>query len=108
MISIDKFLELDIRIGEVLEVEKVPDTEKLLKLKVDVGEENPRTIVSGIALFFEDPQILVGKKMPFLTNLESRMLRGIESQGMILASSTEDFFSLLEAHKDTPNGSKVK
>jgi len=97
MISIDEFKKLEIKIGHILSAEKVPDTDKLLKLSVDMGEESgPRQIVSGIAAYFPDPQTLVGKKCAFAANLEPRTIKGLESQGMILAVSGDNFFSLLE------------
>ena len=108
MISIDKFKETEIRVGQILEVEKVPNTDKLLKLKVDLGEAMPRQIISGIALYFPDPQILIGKKVPFVTNLEPRVIRGLESQGMILAASADSgVFSLLEVNSGISNGTRV-
>lgn len=109
MISYDDFAKLEIALGKVVSVEVIPDADKLLKLSVDVGEEVPRCIVSGIRLFFEDPQELVGKTFPFLLNLEPRIIRGVESQGMILAaSSKEGGFAVLEPHVVLPPGSKVK
>jgi methionyl-tRNA synthetase len=112
MISIDDFKKLEIKIGHILSVEKVPDTDKLLKLSVDMGEESLRQIVSGIALFYQDPQVLVGKKCAFAANLEPRTIRGLESQGMILAVSgiegDNQFFSLLETSIDVIPGSTVK
>ncbi|MFZ2621497.1 MAG: methionine--tRNA ligase [Minisyncoccia bacterium] len=112
MISIDDFKKLEIKIGLILSVEKVSDTDKLLKLSVDLGEENPRQIISGIAEYFSDPQILIGKKCAFATNLESRTIRGLESKGMILAVSSgkgeNGFFSLLETKDDVIPGSAVK
>ncbi len=109
MISYEDFAKLQIVLGNIVTVEVVPEADKLLRLTVDVGEEMPRQIVSGIRTFFEDPQVLVGKTCPFLINLEPRTIRGIESQGMILAASgEEDAFSLLEASRPLAPGSKVK
>ncbi len=112
MITIDEFKKLDIRIGHIREVEKVPDADKLLRLSVDFGEESPRQIVSGISAFYPDPQVLVGKKCAFAYNLEPRTIRGLESQGMILAVNGENdgvpFFSLLETSTDVTAGSSVK
>lgn len=108
MISIDDFKKLEIKIGHILSAEPVEKSEKLLKLSVDMGEENPRQIVSGIARYFSDPNELVGKKCAFATNLEPRTLMGLESQGMILAVSGEEFFSLLETRPNVPPGSTVK
>jgi methionyl-tRNA synthetase len=107
-ISIDDFLKLDIRIGEILSVEKIPNTDKLLKLEVDVGEGSPRQIVSGIAEYFPNPEDLVGRQAPFLINLEPRTLKGYESNGMILAVGGEGGFTLLSPSERVSNGSRVK
>jgi methionyl-tRNA synthetase len=108
MISYDDFAKLEITIGKILSVEVVPDADKLLKLSVDVGEEEPRQIISGIREYYEDPEELIGKKCPFLTNLEPRVIRGFESQGMILAASHEDAFALLIPDNDLPVGTRLK
>lgn len=136
-ISYDDFAKLEITIGEIKSVEVVEGADKLLRLMVDFGpksspasvdtgdeevtsdqlEEHPegvpeerevRQIISGIRTYFEDPQWLVGRKCPFLTNLEPRTIRGLESQGMILAVSHEDTLGLLIPHQDVPAGTKVK
>lgn len=107
-ISYDDFAKLEIKIGTILSVEVVEEADKLLKLSVDVGEETPRQIISGIRTYFEDPQVLVGRQCPFLTNLAPRTIRGFESQGMILAASSEDAFALLHPHTQLTAGSKVK
>ncbi len=112
MISIDDFKKLEIKIGQILSAEKVPETDKLLKLSVDFGEESPRQIVSGISAYFPDPQTLVGKKCAFAANLEPRTIKGLESNGMILAvngeNNGESFFSLLETSTVVVPGSTVK
>lgn len=109
MISIEEFKKIEISVGEILSVEKVPDTDKLLKLSVDFAEEKPRQIVSGIAGFFSDINVLVGKKCMFVTNLEPRVIRGLESNGMLFAVSTEDGkFSLLEPNADIPKGTRAR
>lgn len=108
MISYDDFAKLEITIGTIVSVEVVEGADKLLKLAVDVGEEQPRQIISGIRTYFEDPQFLVGKQCPFLTNLEPRTIRGFESQGMILAAHHDDVFALLIPHNELPAGTKVK
>ena len=112
MISIDDFKKLEIRIGHILSAEKVPETDKLLKLSVDFGEESPRQIVSGISGFFPDPQVLVGKKCAFAANLEPRTIKGLESNGMILAvnggEGDQAFFSLLETSPNVTPGSLIK
>ncbi len=109
MISIEDFKKIDIVVGKILSAEKVPDTDKLLKLSVDLGEIAPRQIISGISLYFPDCSVLVGKKCMFVANLEMRVIRGLESQGMILAVSTEDGkFSLLEPEDEIPVGTHAK
>ena len=109
MISLEDFKKIDIVVGKILSAEKIPETDKLLKLSVDLGEATPRTIVSGIAFYFPDCSILVGKKCMFVANLEPRIIRGIESQGMVLAVSTEDGkFSLLEPKDEIPAGAHAK
>ncbi|HEY0220889.1 MAG TPA: methionine--tRNA ligase [Candidatus Paceibacterota bacterium] len=112
MITIEDFKKLEIKIGEILSAEKVEGTDKLLKLSVNFGEEAPRQIVSGIATYFENINDLVNKKCAFAFNLEPRVIKGLESQGMILAVSggegDSSFFSLLETKQNTPPGSQVK
>ena len=107
-ISYEQFAALEIKIGTILTVEVVPETDKLLRLTVDVGEEQPRQIVSGIKEYFEDIQVLVGRQCPFLTNLEPRTIRGLESQGMILAASHEETFALLNPSNPLPPGTLIK
>jgi methionyl-tRNA synthetase len=109
MISIEDFARIEMRLGRILSIEKVPDTDKLLKLSVDFGEGQPRQVISGIALYFEDPQVLVGKTCPFVTNLEPRTIRGLESQAMIVAVHTaEGAFSVLEPTLATlPPGTRL-
>ncbi len=106
MITFDDFNKLDIRIGTILEAEKVEGADKLLKLLVDIGEEK-RTLVAGIAETYQ-PEEIIGKQIPILTNLEPKTLRGIESQGMILAVDIEGKATLLHPDKQVPNGSKVR
>jgi methionyl-tRNA synthetase len=109
IIKLEDFKKVDIAVGKILSAEKVPDTDKLLKLSVDLGEPTPRQIVSGIALYFPDCSVLVGKKCMFVANLEPRIIRDIESQGMILAVSTEDNkFSLLEPNDEIPAGARAR
>lgn len=108
-ISIDAFKKIEITIGHILAVEIVPDADKLLKLTVDLGEAEPRQIVSGIRMYFEDPQTLVGKRVPFATNLEPRVIKGLTSNGMIMAVNDKNGngFSLLEAGENITPGSRV-
>jgi methionyl-tRNA synthetase len=109
MISIDDFKKVELVVGEILSAEKVPETDKLLKLSVGLGESEPRQIVSGISLYFPDCSVLVGRKCMFVANLEPRMIRGILSKGMILAVTTEDGkFSLLFPSDEIPAGAKAR
>jgi tRNA-binding EMAP/Myf-like protein len=147
MISYDDFKKVEIKAGKILSAEKVAGADKLLKLSVDFSEtmeviENApvvpdgiqvseasikkivpkyRQIVSGISMYFPDPASLVGKTCMFVTNLEPRVIRGLESQGMILAVSTPDKidekgvvipnsggFSLLEPNSTIPPGTAAK
>lgn len=108
IISYEEFSKLDIAIGEIAAVEIVEDADRLLKLTVDIGEETPRQIISGIREYFDDPQSLVGQKCPFLINLEPRTIRGLESQGMILAASAEGKLALLSPTADVPPGTRIK
>ena len=107
MITYDDFAKLEITIGEITAVAVVEDADKLLKLMVDFGEERPRQIVSGIRRYFDDPQVLVGKRCPFLTNLEHRTIRGLESEGMLLAAHAGDTFALLAPSATLPVGTRV-
>ncbi len=137
MISYDEFKKVEIKAGRILSAEKIPDTDKLLKLSVDFGEfeeikpevsttdgvvaegsipeiipvkkiSKPRQIVSGISLHFPDPAVLVGKTCMFVTNLEPRNIKGHESNGMLFAVSTkEGGFSLLEPNSSIPPGTQA-
>ncbi len=101
-IEFDDFTKLDIRIGTIIEAEKIPKTKKLLKLKVDVGMD-VRTIVSGIADSFQAEDI-IGQRVSVLVNLAPRKLRGVESQGMILMSETTDGkLTFIEPEKEGVN-----
>lgn len=106
MITFDDFDKLDIRIGTILEAEAVPETEKLLKLTIDLGDEK-RTIVAGIADEYK-PEDIKGKQIPILTNLEPKTIQGIESQGMILAVDIDGKATLLHPDKEINNGSKIR
>lgn len=106
-ISYDEFSKLQIAIGTIVAVEIVEGADKLLCLKVDVGEETPRQIVSGIRTFFPNPEFLVGTQAPFLLNLEPRTIRGLESQGMILATHADATLALLQPNHHMPPGTQV-
>lgn len=143
MISYEDFKKVEIKAGKILSAEKVPETDKLLKLSVDFGEfedsavvtsplavpapldgtppletagnvpvvqkiSKPRQIVSGISLYFPDPAVLVGKTCMFVTNLEPRIIKGLQSNGMLFAVSTKDGgFSLLEPNSSIPPGTQA-
>jgi methionyl-tRNA synthetase len=105
-IEYDDFKKVQIQVGEITHAEPVEGSEKLLKLTVRFGEEE-RQILSGIAKF-RSPEDLVGKKVPFVTNLKPRMMMGLESNGMILAASDyEGHFSLLNVDPDVASGTHV-
>jgi len=114
MITFDDFQKLDIRIGTIIQAEKVPETDKLLKLSIDLGNDpsinsgqEKRTLVAGIAETYK-PEELKGRQIPILTNLEPKTFKGIESQGMILAIDIEGKATLLNPDKKVPNGSKIR
>ena len=108
LISYDDFAKMDIRIGTILEAEKMPKADKLLVLKVDTGIDK-RTIVSGIAQSFA-PEEIIGKKVTVLVNLAPRKLRGVESQGMILmVENSEGKYTFINPDADgISNGTEVK
>lgn len=105
-IKIDDFAKIDLRVAEVLEAEKVEGADKLLKLKLKVGDE-VRQVVSGLALHYKSEE-LVGKKLVLVANLEPKKLRGIESYGMILAASNEGKLTVVTVDKDIESGADVK
>jgi methionyl-tRNA synthetase len=107
LISIDDFARIDLRIAEVVACEAVPKADKLLKLTVKLGDET-RTVVSGIRKWYE-PEALVGRKVVLVANLKPAKLRGIESQGMILAAEDESGnLDLVGTGLDLPSGTKVR
>lgn len=107
MVTLDEFKKLEIRIGKVVSAEKVPDADKLIKIIFDLGDEK-RQIMAGIAEFFDDPSSLIGKEMPILANIESRKLRGYDSQGMIIAVDVNGRPVLLHPEEEVPPGSTVR
>jgi methionyl-tRNA synthetase len=108
--NIEEFQKIDLRIGKIIVAEKVENSDKLLRLKVDFGNEW-RQIVSGIANYYK-PEELIGKKATFVFNLEPKMIKGIESQGMILAAEDENGnLALLvpdKENKEIKEGAKIK
>ncbi len=108
LISIDDFAKVDLRVGEVKSAEAVKGADKLLHLKIDIGEAEPRTIVAGIALAYK-PEQLVGRKVVIVANLAPRKLRGLTSQGMIVAASLEGELPVLAGfHEEVPVGARLK
>lgn len=105
-INIDAFGQIEMKVGEVLRAEKVEGADRLLKLQIELGGET-RQIVSGIAKFYS-PESLVGLKLVVITNLAPVKLRGVESNGMILAASEGDKLSVVTVPVDMPNGAVVK
>lgn len=88
-ITIDDFLKVELRVGEVKVCERIPKADKLLRFEIDLGEEKPRQILAGLAEYYE-PEKLIGRKVVVVANLKPRKMRGLESQGMICAASLED------------------
>jgi methionyl-tRNA synthetase len=108
-IDIADFAKIELRVAEVKTAERIPKADKLLLLSVDVGEEKPRTILAGIAQYYE-PETLVGRKIVVVANLKPRKLRGYESQGMLLAASVGEEGKPVIATfaEDVPNGARLK
>ena len=107
-ISIDDFAKVDMRVGQVLSAEPVKGANKLLHLKVDIGEAQPRTIVAGIAEAYP-PERLLGRKVVIVANLQPRKLRGIESNGMIVAASLDGGQPVLASFlEEVPVGARLK
>ncbi len=105
-IAIEDFAKVDLRVAQVLSAEKVPKADKLLKLEVQVGDEK-RIIVAGIALHYQ-PEELVGKSIIIVANLKPAKLRGITSQGMLLAASDAEGLAVLTVDRPVTKGSKIK
>jgi len=106
IISFDEFKKMDLRVGEIVKAERVEGTEKLIKLDVDIGTEK-RTMVAGIGDVYS-PEDLEGQKLTVIANLKPAVIRGIESQGMILAAEVEGRATVSFFDKDVPTGAKVR
>jgi methionyl-tRNA synthetase len=108
-IEIDDFAKVDLRVGTVLSAERVPKADKLLLLKIDLAEEQPRQVLAGIAQYYE-PEKLIGRKVVVVANLKPRKLRGYESQGMVVAASygEEGRPVIATFTEDVPNGARLK
>ncbi|MDD2822525.1 MAG: methionine--tRNA ligase subunit beta [Candidatus Daviesbacteria bacterium] len=105
MITIDDFSKVELKIGTIITAEEVEGSEKLIKFQIDLGEET-RQILSGVKKWYS-PEKLIGKQVVVVTNLEPRMMMGLESNGMILFSDGEKPIFLKPASK-TPSGTKVR
>jgi len=107
-ISIDEFSTIEVKVGTVRLAERVPDTDKLLRLMVDFNEETgPRQIISGIAAYVSEPESLVGRQLTFVTNLAPRTIRGLESNGMLFAVGADDTFAFLIPDREIPPGTSA-
>ena len=109
MISIEDFAKVELRIGTITSVEDHPQADKLFVIKVDVGEDEERQLVAGIKKWYSKEDLL-GKQVVVVSNLQPAKLRGIESQGMLLAAENEDESKvvLLTTDKKIENGAKVR
>lgn len=104
-ISIDEFAKIEVKVGTVRTAERVPDSNKLLRLTVDFGEAaGPRQIVSGIAKYVPEPESLIHRQLAFVTNLEPRVLAGLESNGMLFAVGDGETFAFLTPDRPIPPG----
>ncbi|HEY0003574.1 MAG TPA: methionine--tRNA ligase [Pyrinomonadaceae bacterium] len=109
LIEIGDFTKVELRVGEILTAERVPKSDKLLRFTIDLGEQEPRQVLAGIAEHYE-PEKMIGRKVVVVANLKPRKLRGFESQGMILAASIgeEGRPVIATFAEDVPNGAKLK
>ncbi len=129
--TFDEFKKAEIKIGTILSAEKVPDSDKLIKFMIDLGpksvvlkeepaldivepvvvpepEQDVRQILSGIAAYYPDPSVLIGKQVPVLANLPVRTIRGLESQGMVLYAVGEGFLTTVGPDHQIPSGTPVR
>lgn len=112
-ISIDEFSKIEVKVGSVRSAERVPETDKLLRLTVDFNEvgadgaPSPRQIISGIAAYVPEPSTLVGRQLAFVTNLEPRTIRGLESNGMLFAVGADETFAFLVPDREVPPGTSA-
>ena len=107
LITFDDFAKVDLRVGVVKEAEKVAKSKKLLRLQIDIGEDQPRQVLAGLSEHYEATD-LVGKQVVVVANLKPRKLMGLESQGMVLAASDENGLVVLTIDKDVDAGSRAK
>lgn len=107
MVSVEDFAKLELKVGIVLEVEEVERSDKLIKLKVDLGEEEPRTIFVGIKAWYQ-PQDLKGQQLVVIANLEPKRMMNEYSQGMILAADAPQAPVFLTVPAKVPPGTKIR
>jgi methionyl-tRNA synthetase len=109
MINYDDFKKVEMKAGTIVSAEIVEGADKLYKFMVNLGEDEPRQILSAIREFFPDPEFFPGKQFMFVTNLEPRTIRGLESNGMILAVDDAEGNPMFVTPKETvPNGSAMR
>ena len=106
MIDIDTFGQVDLRVGQIVVAERIPNADKLLRLEVDLGEAALRQLLAGIAEWYA-PESLIGQKIIVVSNLQPRRMRGLESQGMLLAADAEGRPMLATVPAGTPNGARL-
>jgi methionyl-tRNA synthetase len=105
-ITIDDFMKVELRVANVVEAERLPNSDKLLKLTVDLGGEQ-RTVLAGIAEMYQ-PEEVAGKQVVVVANLAPRKMRGVESQGMLLAADADGQAILLQPETQVPSGTRVR
>jgi len=106
-VSLSDFEKLDIRVGKVLRAGRIPGSRKLIRIEVDLGEPEPRTLVAAMAGFY-DPKELLGMNVVVLANLKPKRFMGVESRGMLLAADVDGRPVLLTTAGDVPPGTRVK
>jgi methionyl-tRNA synthetase len=107
VITIDTFAQIDLRVGEIVRAERIPNADRLLRLEVDLAEAEPRQLLAGIAEWYA-PESLVGQKIIVVSNLQPRRLRGLESRGMLLAADADGRPVLATVPVEVPNGSRLR
>ncbi len=105
-VTIDEFKRLEMRVGTIVEVTRVPKTEKLFRVIVDLGKSGRKQTITSLVGFYEADELL-HKRIVFLTNLKETKFAGRKSEGMLLAASETEKLSLLTVDRETPDGSRV-
>ncbi|MCS6797096.1 MAG: methionine--tRNA ligase [Myxococcota bacterium] len=108
LVSIDEFARVDLRVALVLAAERVPRSDRLVRLEVDAGDGRPRQILAGIASHYPDPSVLVGRRLAIVANLPPRKMMGLESQGMVLAAGDGERLALLSPDRDVAPGTRIR